>query len=317
MKPRTCSTTWRPMKKGRRIAPPALRIQRTDRRTLELHSAHSAHSATAHRHRWLVFRQFAHRRFGGDQQAGDRSRILERRANDLRRIDHAGIGEIFVDVRLGVEADPLVLAFEQLARDHCAIVTGILRDLPDRGVERFPNDIDAARLVIVLALEALERLGRIEQRNAASGHDAFLDRGPGRVKRVVDAVLALLDLDLGCTADLDHRNAAGELRQPLLQLFTVIVGRGVLDLLANRLGTSLDGLVSAGSINDGGVVLVDGDALGGAEHLHGDILELDAEILADHLAAGQDSNILEHRLAAIAEAGRLDRRNLEATAELV
>ena len=48
-----------------------------------------------------------------------------------------------------------------------------------------------------------------------------------------------------------------------------------------------------------------------------DVLELDAEILADHLAAGEDRNVLEHRLAAIAEARRLDRRDLEAAAQLV
>ena len=36
-----------------------------------------------------------------------------------------------------------------------------------------------------------------------------------------------------------------------------------------------------------------------------DVLELDAEILADHLAAGEDRDVLEHRLAAIAEAGAL------------
>src|SRR3712207_8591857 len=55
-----------------------------------------------------------------------------------------------------------------------------------------------------------------------------------------------------------------------------------------------------------------GDALGLAEHVHGHVLELDAEILADHLAAGQDRDVLEHRLAAIAEAGSLHRRDLEA-----
>src|SRR6185437_4930177 len=40
-------------------------------------------------------------------------------------------------------------------------------------------------------------------------------------------------------------------------------------------------------------------------------------ILADHLAAGQDRDVLEHRLAAVAEAGRLHRRDLEAAAQLV
>ena len=54
-----------------------------------------------------------------------------------------------------------------------------------------------------------------------------------------------------------------------------------------------------------------------AEHLERDVLELDAEVLGDHLAAGEDRDVLEHRLAAIAEARRLDRRDLEAAAQLV
>ena len=49
----------------------------------------------------------------------------------------------------------------------------------------------------------------------------------------------------------------------------------------------------------------------------GDVLELDAEVFGDHLAAGQDGDVLEHRLAAIAEARRLDGRDLEAAAQLV
>ena len=47
------------------------------------------------------------------------------------------------------------------------------------------------------------------------------------------------------------------------------------------------------------------------------VLELDAEVLGDHLAAGEDGDVLEHRLAAIAEARRLDGRDLEAAAQLV
>ena len=33
--------------------------------------------------------------------------------------------------------------------------------------------------------------------DAAARHDAFLDRGAGRMQRVIDAILALLHLDLG------------------------------------------------------------------------------------------------------------------------
>ena len=123
-------------------------------------------------------------------------------------------------------------------------MAGILGDLADRRVERLADDIDAAGLVVVDALEALERLGGVEQRGAAARDDAFLDRGAGRVERVVDAILALLDLDLGRAADLDHGNAAGELGETLLELLAVIVAGGVLDLLADRFGAGLDRLVT-------------------------------------------------------------------------
>ena len=63
--------------------------------------------------------------------------------------------------------------------------------------------------------------------------------------------------------------------------------------------------------------LVMRDALGAAEHVERDVLELDAEVFGDRLAAGQDRDVLEHRLAAIAEARRLDGRDLEAAAQLV
>ena len=37
-----------------------------------------------------------------------------------------------------------------------------------------------------------------------------------------------------------------------------------------------------------------------------DVFQLDAEVLEDGLAAGQDGDVFEHGLAAIAVAGRLD-----------
>ena len=48
-----------------------------------------------------------------------------------------------------------------------------------------------------------------------------------------------------------------------------------------------------------------------------DVLELDAEVFADAPAAGQDGDVLEHRLAAIAEAGRLDGGDVQRAAQLV
>ena len=71
------------------------------------------------------------------------------------------------------------------------------------------------------------------------------------------------------------------------------------------------------AVDDRGVLLLDPDALGFAEHLQGHVLELDAEVLRDHRARGEDGDVLEHRLAAVAEAGRLDRGHLQAAAQLV
>src|SRR6185312_11936474 len=116
-----------------------------------------------------------------------------------------------------------IVAVEQLARDHRTVMTGILRDLADRRVERLADDIDAAGLVVIRAGEAFERLGGIEQSGTATGDDALFDGCAGCVQRIVDAVLALLDLDLGRTTDLDHGNAAGELGETLLELLTVVI----------------------------------------------------------------------------------------------
>ena len=63
----------------------------------------------------------------------------------------------------------------------------------------------------------------VDQRHAAAGDDALLDRRAGRAQGVLDAVLLLLQLGLGRGADLDDGHAAGQLGQPLLQLLAVVV----------------------------------------------------------------------------------------------
>jgi hypothetical protein len=104
-------------------------------------------------------------------------------------------------------------------RPRPSVDAGVLGDLTDRRLQRLAaDDVDAGLLVVVVGLDAARRLLGAQQRDAAARHDAFLDRGAGGVQRVVDAVLALLHLDFGRAADADHRNAAGQLGQTLLQL---------------------------------------------------------------------------------------------------
>ena len=112
---------------------------------------------------------------------------------------------------------------------------------------------------LVADLELLERLERADERHAAAGDDALFDGRAGGVQRVLDAGLLLLHLGLGGRADLDDRDAADQLGQPLLQLLAVVVRGGVLDLRADLLDARLDVGLLAGAVDDGGVVLVDGD----------------------------------------------------------
>ena len=94
--------------------------------------------------------------------------------------------------------------------------------------------------------QVVERRRGPDQRHAAARHDAFFDRRAGRVQRILDARLLLLHLDLGRGADANHRDAADQLGQPLLQLLAVVVRGGLLDLRADLLDTALDvGLLAA------------------------------------------------------------------------
>ena len=80
---------------------------------------------------------------------------------------------------------------------------------------------------------------------------------------------------------------------------------GHADLGADLRHAVSDGLLVAGTVDDGGVLLGDLDLAGTAEHVDRGVLELVAELFGDDLAAGQDCDILQHFLTAIAEAGRL------------
>ena len=73
----------------------------------------------------------------------------------------------------------------------------------------------------------------------------------------------------------------------------------------------------AGAVDDGGVVLVHGDALGAAEVFQTHAFQLDAGLFHDGLAAGQDGDVFQHRFAAIAEARSLHGAGVQRAAQLV
>ena len=160
-------------------------------------------------------------------------------------------------------------------------------------------------------------MGGLHQCSATAGNNALLGSSLRVTHGILDAVLALLQLHLGGGTDLQDGHTAGELRQALLQLLAVVVGVSVLDLLADLLDATLQLLLGASTIDDGGVILGDNDLAGGTQQRQVSGLQVQADLLGDNLAAGQDRNILQLSLAAVAEARSLHGNGLEGAADLV
>jgi hypothetical protein len=101
-----------------------------------------------------------------------------------------------------------------------------------------------------------------DQCHAAAGNDAFFNGRAGRIECVFDAGFLLFHFGFGGSADVDDGHAADQLGQTLLQFFTIVIGGGLFDLGANLLDPAFQGGTGTGTVDDGGVVFVDGDALG-------------------------------------------------------
>src|ERR1019366_1389600 len=209
-----------------------------------------------------------------------------------------------------------VLVGADLVHDDGAFGAGVGDDLAEGLFAGALHDADAD-LLVAIHLEGDQGLGCAQQRDAAARNDAIPNRGAGGMQGIFHAGLLFLHFGLGGRADLDHRDAAGELRQTFLELLAVVIAGGLVDLGTKLLDAPRNGLRLAGAVDDGGVILVHRDALGAAQVFQADAFHLDADIFHNRLAAGQDADVFEHRLAAIAEARGLHRASVQRAAQFV
>jgi hypothetical protein len=177
----------------------------------------------------------------------NRGRILQSRAHDLSRVDDAGLDQVLELAGLRVEAEVVGVVLQRLAGDDRAVFTGILGDLAQRGLDRLADDLDPEALVVVIGLDLAQDQGCPRQGNTAARNDTFLDRRTRGVQAVIDAILTLLHFHFGAATDADDGNAAGRLRQTLLQLLAVVVRGGLLDLRPDLPATALDVGLLAGT----------------------------------------------------------------------
>src|SRR3982751_4256125 len=217
----------------------------------------------------FVLRRFRDHDFRREQQARNRRGVLQRETRDLRRVEDALFQHVAVLARARLDG----------VQDDRGIFTGVLDDLTQRLFDRARQDANADRLVFVRTFELLEGLQRADQRDAAARDHAFFNGGTGCVQRVFDAGLLLFHLDLGGSANLDHGNAAGELRNALLELLFVVVRRGFFSLGTDRLDARLDVGAFAGTTDQGGVFLLDDNLLGIAQIVKRSLLELQTDFV--------------------------------------
>ena len=176
----------------------------------------------------------------------DAGGVLQRRADDLGRVDDAGLDQVLVLLGLGVEAEGALAGL--------TLSTTIEPSMPAFSAIKRSGSSMARRTMLTPAfwsssVEARPRGRRApsgaQQRDAAAGHDALFDGRARRVQRILDARLLLLHLGLGGRADLDDGDAADQLRESLLELLAVVVGGGLLDLACgSRLHAALDVLLA-------------------------------------------------------------------------
>src|SRR5260370_1835442 len=137
------------------------------------------------------------------------------------------------------------------------------------------------------------------------------------MQSIFDTRLLFLHFDFGRSTDFDQGYTAGELGYALLQFLLVVIGSCFLDLLTNAFDAALDVRRLAGAVDDGGVLFLHQHLLRFAEIAQRRLLERQPDFIGNDLAARQDRDVLQHGLATIAEARRLDGGDLDDSADRV
>src|SRR5262249_33436933 len=149
---------------------------------------HATHAATGHgRHRCLLLGSLGDHRLCSDQQASNRGRILQCRADHLGRINDPLRNEVLKLTGLRVEAESVGVVVLNLADDHRAVFASVDCNLSRRPGERLFDHLDAVPLVLVFALQLVQGLAGTQQGDTTPGEDAFLNCSLGGMHGIVNA----------------------------------------------------------------------------------------------------------------------------------
>ena len=144
---------------------------------------------------------------------------------------------------LQVEASRPEFAFagSHAIHHHAAVQRRVFGDLTRGCLERsFENPQTGLFVLFGLGFLSIYGIDRAQQGQSGPWQHSFGDGRFGGADGVLESFLQLLGLGLRRRADANDGNSARQLRQPLLQFLLVVLGGGLLNLLAQLAATAID-----------------------------------------------------------------------------
>ena len=212
---------------------------------------------TSFRSRWLG--DVRDEALSGEQEAADRSCILQGGTCYLGRINHTAGNEVLVSTRRDVVADATFSVLDVLD-DKRSFDSRIGCELTKGRLHGACHDFCTGLLVALQATDLTDQSTGTNESCATAGNDSLFHGRAGRVKSVLDAGFLLFHLGLGGCTDIDHSNTTSELGKPLLEFLAIVIGRGLFDLTTNLVDPAGDVSTCALTLDEGCSFLRDGNA---------------------------------------------------------
>src|SRR5690606_6963308 len=151
------------------------------------HTTHTTH-ATHVRHGWsrCVCHDFCYGHFGGQQQAGDRSCVLQSSTSHLGWVQNALLDQVTVFASSGVVTVGAGAA-GYLVDNHAGFFAGVGDDGAQRSFDSTQDQLDTGVLVGVVAFQLGNSCAGTNQCNATARNDTFFDGCASSVQGVFNA----------------------------------------------------------------------------------------------------------------------------------
>ena len=272
--------------------------------------------AAAHGRRSVLLWNVRHHGFRGQDHGCNAGSVLQGSAADLGRVDDTPLQHVAPNAGVGVVA-PVVLGLLGGVDNNIARLARVGRDEP-HGLLNRPLDDWSTGCLVASELQLVDSGGRALI-SATPPPGTMPSSTAARVADSASSTRCFFSFSsvsvaaptlMTATPPASLASRSCSFSRSKSEVVVSIWARicSMRPLIASSIAVALD---------EGGVVLGGDDAAGAAEILDRRAVELAADLLGDDRATGQDGDVCEHLLAAVAEARGLDGQDVERAAQLV